>query len=38
MLRWAWNREAAGNGSGVTIDGDADAVTELRACLFEATQ
>jgi uncharacterized protein (TIGR03083 family) len=38
VLRWAWNREAAGKGGEVIINGDSDAVTELRACLFEATQ
>jgi uncharacterized protein (TIGR03083 family) len=38
ILRWAWNREAAGEAGEVTISGNAGAVTELRACLFEATQ
>jgi uncharacterized protein (TIGR03083 family) len=45
VLRWAWNREAVdgasapiGQGSGVTIDGDAEALAELRACVVEATQ
>jgi len=38
VLRWAWNREAPGEDSPVTITGDLGAVTELRACLFEATQ
>jgi uncharacterized protein (TIGR03083 family) len=38
VLRWAWNREAAGNGSEAAVNGDAAALTELRACLVEATQ
>lgn len=38
VLRWAWNREAPGEGSAVRITGDLGAVAELRACLVEATQ
>jgi uncharacterized protein (TIGR03083 family) len=38
MLRWAWNREAAGEPSGVTVEGPPEAVGELRRCIVTATQ
>jgi uncharacterized protein (TIGR03083 family) len=38
VLRWVWNREAPGEPSGVTVDGDPDAVAELRRCIVVATQ
>ena len=36
VLRWAWNRE--GGQSGATVEGPAEAVAELRACITTATQ
>ncbi|MBQ0904511.1 maleylpyruvate isomerase family mycothiol-dependent enzyme [Micromonospora sp. U21] len=38
MLRWVWGRELAGEPSGVTIEGPAGAVTQLRRCIVTATQ
>ncbi|SIM79308.1 maleylpyruvate isomerase family mycothiol-dependent enzyme [Micromonospora cremea] len=38
MLRWVWGRELAGQPSGVTIEGPAEAVTQLRRCIATATQ
>jgi hypothetical protein len=38
VLRWLWNREAAGEPSGVTVEGALEAVAELRRCLVIATQ
>ncbi len=38
VLRWAWNRENPDEASPVTIDGDADALTEFRRCVVIATQ
>jgi uncharacterized protein (TIGR03083 family) len=38
VLRWAWNREGADEPSGVTVDGTADALDELRRCVVTATQ
>lgn len=38
LLRWLWNREQPGAPSGVTIEGGADAVAELRRCIVTATQ
>jgi uncharacterized protein (TIGR03083 family) len=38
VLRWVWNREAPGGPSGVTVEGDPDAVAELRRCIVVATQ
>ena len=38
LLRWVWNREAAGEPSGVTVEGAAEAVDELRRCIVTATQ
>jgi uncharacterized protein (TIGR03083 family) len=38
VLRWVWNREAAGEPSGVTVQGDPEAVQELRRCIVTATQ
>ena len=38
LLRWAWNRESPGEPSGVTIEGDPDAVAEFRRCVVTATQ
>jgi hypothetical protein len=38
VLRWLWNREAAGEPSGVTVEGPPEAVQELRRCTVTATQ
>ena len=38
VLRWVWNREGAGEPSGVTVEGAPDAVEELRGCIVTATQ
>lgn len=38
VLRWLWNREKAGEPSGVTVEGALDAVEELRGCIVVATQ
>lgn len=38
LLRWVWNREAAGQPSGVTVEGSPDAVSVLRRCIVTATQ
>jgi len=38
VLRWMWNRESAGEPSGVTVEGAPDAVEELRRCIVMATQ
>jgi uncharacterized protein (TIGR03083 family) len=38
VLRWAWNRETPGEASPVRVEGNADALTELRRCVVEATQ
>ena len=38
LLRWAWNREAAGEPSAVALDGDQKALTEFRQCVVIATQ
>jgi uncharacterized protein (TIGR03083 family) len=38
VLRWVWNREGAGEPSGVTVEGAAEAVAELRRCIVTATQ
>jgi uncharacterized protein (TIGR03083 family) len=38
VLRWLWNREAAGEPSEVTVDGAPAAVDELRRCVVTATQ
>jgi len=38
MLRWVWNREAAGEPSDVSVEGDAEAVAVLRRCIANATQ
>jgi uncharacterized protein (TIGR03083 family) len=38
VLRWLWNRETAGEPSGVTVVGAPEAVTELRRCIATATQ
>jgi uncharacterized protein (TIGR03083 family) len=38
LLRWAWNREAPGEPSGVIIDGDQEALAEFRRCVVIATQ
>ncbi|HTZ23729.1 MAG TPA: maleylpyruvate isomerase family mycothiol-dependent enzyme [Streptosporangiaceae bacterium] len=37
LLRWAWNREGAGQPSGVTVEGSAEAADELRRCITTAT-
>ncbi|MCA2219168.1 maleylpyruvate isomerase family mycothiol-dependent enzyme [Jidongwangia harbinensis] len=38
VLRWMWNRQAAGEPSGVTVEGDPEAIAELRRCIVTATQ
>jgi len=38
VLGWVWNREKAGEPSGVTVEGPPDAVEELRRCIVVATQ
>lgn len=38
MLRWAWNRQAAGEPSGVTVEGAPEAIKEWRRCIVTATQ
>jgi hypothetical protein len=42
VLRWAWNRAAlhgdARRANAVTIDGDAEALAELRGLVAESTQ
>lgn len=38
VLRWVWNREGAGEDSGVTVEGPAEAVDELRRCIVVATE
>ena len=38
LLRWVWNREAPGERSGVTIEGDLEALAEFRRCVVIATQ
>ncbi len=38
VLRWVWNRESPGEPGGVTIEGAAEAVEELRRCIVIATQ
>jgi uncharacterized protein (TIGR03083 family) len=38
VLRWAWNRETAGEPSAVSITGDQDALAEFQRCVVIATQ
>ena len=38
VLRWVWNRAAAGEPDGVTVAGAPEAVEELRRCIVTATQ
>lgn len=38
LLRWAWGRETPGEPSGVTIEGDPEALAEFRRCVVIATQ
>jgi uncharacterized protein (TIGR03083 family) len=38
VLRWVWNRESAGEPSDVAVEGNAEAVEELRRCIVTATQ
>ncbi|MCO5997633.1 maleylpyruvate isomerase family mycothiol-dependent enzyme [Actinoallomurus rhizosphaericola] len=38
VLRRLWNRESAGEPSGVTVEGAPEAVEELRRCIVTATQ
>jgi uncharacterized protein (TIGR03083 family) len=42
VLRWVWNREPPGEGSGdgalARIEGNIEALTEFRQCVVEATQ
>lgn len=38
VLRWLWNRESAGEPSGVTVEGAPEAVDELRRCIVTATK
>jgi uncharacterized protein (TIGR03083 family) len=38
VLRWVWNRETPGEPSRVRIEGNAEALVELRQCVVLATQ
>jgi uncharacterized protein (TIGR03083 family) len=38
LLRWVWNREAPGEPSEVTVDGDQEALAEFRRCVVISTQ
>ncbi len=38
VLRWAWNRDIAGEPPAVTVEGAPEAVAELRRCIATATQ
>ena len=38
VLRWVWNRESPGEPAGVTVQGPAEAVAELKRCIATATQ
>jgi uncharacterized protein (TIGR03083 family) len=38
VLRWVWNRESTDEPTGVTVEGTADAIEELRRCIVIATQ
>ncbi|MFD9124694.1 maleylpyruvate isomerase family mycothiol-dependent enzyme [Kitasatospora sp. NPDC059571] len=38
VLRWLWNREEPGAPGAVTVEGDPEAVAELRRCITIATQ
>ncbi len=38
LLRWVWNRTALDEPSGVSVEGAADAVQDLRRCIVIATQ
>ena len=38
VLRWLWNRDSAAEPSGVRLQGDTDALAELRGCIVIATQ
>src|SRR5215212_727809 len=38
VLRWVWNRESAGEPSDVAVEGNPEAVEELRRCIVTATQ
>jgi uncharacterized protein (TIGR03083 family) len=38
VLRWVWNREGAGEPSGVTVEGAPEAIEELQRCIVTATQ
>jgi uncharacterized protein (TIGR03083 family) len=38
VLRWVWNRDGFGEPSGVTVEGPAEAVDELKRCIVTATQ
>ncbi|MGH3293515.1 MAG: maleylpyruvate isomerase family mycothiol-dependent enzyme, partial [Trebonia sp.] len=38
VLRWAWNRETPGEAGRVRIEGNTQALSELRRCVVEATQ
>ncbi|MFJ9518457.1 hypothetical protein ACIRPK_09355 [Kitasatospora sp. NPDC101801] len=38
LLRWVWHRAVAGEPSGVTVDGAAEAAGELRRCIAVVTQ
>jgi uncharacterized protein (TIGR03083 family) len=37
LLRWLWNRDTPTEPSAVTVEGDAEAVRELRGCIAVAT-
>lgn len=38
VLRWVWNRDCAGEPSAVTVEGNREAVNELRRCIGAATR
>jgi hypothetical protein len=38
LLHWVWNRETPDAATGVTIEGNLDALTEFRRCVVIATQ
>ncbi|PBC67391.1 uncharacterized protein (TIGR03083 family) [Streptomyces sp. TLI_235] len=38
VLRWVWNRQDADPSPGVVVEGDPEAVAELRRCIVIATQ
>ncbi|WP_030264826.1 maleylpyruvate isomerase family mycothiol-dependent enzyme [Streptomyces sp. NRRL B-24484] len=38
VLRWVWNRQDGDPAPGLTVEGDRDAVAELKRCIVTATQ